>query len=323
LFLESMRQTAPLILARLGLAGVGIGQTAASSVAGQLQAIRRAGTPGWASGGPSVWTGGRLDFGTATLDPDSNSERTIAAGTVGFDYAWKEIRAGLAATVQGGRFGNGDTGIFNVAPSVTPTLYAGYFGDRYYGYGSVGYTPGVRFTDIKRPAAYGLTGIGETKADIWAFDGEAGVKFPVNGITATPFVGLTHIIAKLHGYTEDGAAGGNVVYPDNTATATILRVGGEVSATIRQLTPSIRAAYNHVLNSDTQLLDVKLDQVLSPMATQTVSVQRFNGHSVTIGVGLQGDISPTIGWRVGYDASIATRDSAVAHGVTAGIRVGL
>jgi len=323
LFLESMRETAPLILARLGLAGVGIGQTAASSVAGQLQAIRRAGTPGWGGGGPSMWAGGRLDFGTATLAPDTDSERTLVAGTVGFDYAWQQIRAGLAATIQGGRFGNGDNGIFNVAPSVTPTLYAGYFGDRFYGYGSVGYTPGARFTDIRRPGAYGLTGVGDTKADIWAFDGEAGVKFPINGITATPFVGLTHIAANMRGYTETGAAGGNVVYPDNTATATILRVGGEVSSKIGQLTPSIRVAYNQVLNSDQQLLDVRLDQVLNPMATQTVTVQRFNGNSVTVGLGLQGDISPTVGWRVGYDASIATGGGAVAHGVTGGVRIGL
>jgi hypothetical protein len=68
---------------------------------------------------------------------------------------------------------------------------------------------------------------------------------------------------------------------------------------------------------------VSLAGVLNPMATQTVAVPRHNGHSVSIGAGLQGDISPTIGWRVGYDASVATQDGAVSHGLTAGLRVGL
>jgi hypothetical protein len=63
--------------------------------------------------------------------------------------------------------------------------------------------------------------------------------------------------------------------------------------------------------------------VMSPMATQTVAVPRFNGHSVSIGAGLRGDISPNIGWRVGYDAGIATQGGAVSHGLTAGLRVGL
>lgn len=323
LFLESLRETAPFVLARLGLAGIGVGQTAASAVAGQMQAIRRGGSAAWGYGGASTWVGGRLDFGSTTLAPDANTDRTVMSGTVGFDYAWGRIRAGIAATVQGGRVGNASTGVFEVSPTITPTLYAGYFGETAYAHGSVGYTAGVRFSDIRRPAAYGLVGTGSTRADVLAVDGEAGVKIPFAGYVATPFVGLTHISAQINGYTEDGAAGGNIVFPDQTARATTVRAGGELSTTINRYTPSIRAAYNHILSADTQLLNVSLDGVLNPMATQSVSVQRLNGHSVTVGLGLQGDITPTVGWRVGYDANIGTRDAAMSHGVTGGIRIGL
>jgi uncharacterized protein YhjY with autotransporter beta-barrel domain len=323
LFLAAMRETAPIVLARLGLAGVGAGQVAASSVAGQLQAMRRAGTPGWAAAGPSVWVGGRLDLGSSILGPDANANRTIGSGTVGFDYAWQHAHAGIAATVQGGRFGNSRSGIFDIAPSVTPTLYAAYFGDTFYAHGSAGFTPGIRFTSINRPGAYGLIGTGDTKADIYSFDGEAGLKFLLNGYRVTPFIGLTHIIAEINGYTEDGAAGGNIVYPKHSVSATTLRVGGELATTINQLTPSLRVAYNHVLSPETRLLNVSLDGVLNPMATQSVAVPRFDGHSVTVGLGLQGDLSPTVGWRVGYDAALATRDGALSHGLTAGIRIGL
>jgi hypothetical protein len=323
LFLESMRETAPLILSRLGLGALAIGQIAAASVGGQLQAYRRGGSPGWSGSGPSGWVGGRLEFGSTILAPDAGSDRTITAGTVGFDYAWEHARLGIAATIQGGRVGSADTGAFNVSPSVTPTVYAGYFGNMFYAHGSAGYTPQARFSDIRRPGAYGLTGTGDTSADIFGLDGEAGVKIPVARFTATPFVGVTHVIARIAGYTEDGAAGGNVVYPDHTVSATTLRIGGEVQTTINQLTPSLRVAYNHVLSPDSQLLNVSLAGVLNPMATQTVAVPRHNGHSVSIGAGLQGDISPAIGWRVGYDASVATQDGAVSHGLTAGLRVGL
>jgi hypothetical protein len=299
LFLESMRETAPLILARLGIGALGIGQTSAA------------------------WVAGRLEFGSTILAPDAGTDRTITAGTIGFDYAWEHARLGIAATIQGGRVGSADTGEFNVSPSVTPTVYAGYFGSTFYAHGSAGYTPQARFSDIRRPGAYGLTGSGDTHADIFSLDGETGVKIPLGRFVATPFVGLTHVTARIAGYTEDGAAGGNVVYPDHTVSATTLRIGGEVQTTINQLTPSLRVAYNHVLSPDSQLLNVSLAGVMSPMATQTVAVPRFNGHSVSIGAAVQGDIAPTIGWRVGYDASVATQGGEVSHSLTAGLRVGL
>ena len=46
------------------------------------------------------------------------------------------------------------------------------------------------------------------------------MKIPLGRFVATPFVGLTHVTARIAGYTEDGAAGGNVVYPDHTVSAT-------------------------------------------------------------------------------------------------------
>lgn len=324
LFLQAMRETAPVILARLGLGAIGTGQASAASIAGQLQAIRRAGTPAWGNGGPSAWIGGRFEFGQTTLVPDANTDRTIAAGTVGFDYAWQQIRVGIAATIQGGRFGDTSNGEFNVSPSVTPAVYAGYFGNPFYIYGSAGFTPSVKFKDIRRPGAYGLTGTGETTADAFTIDGETGVRIPLGaGINVTPFAGVTHVTAWLDGYTETGAAGGNIVYPDQTVYATTVRVGAELSATINHITPSLRVAYNHVVSPSSQLLNVSLAGVLSPMATQAVTVPRFDGHTVTIGVGLQGDITSAVGWRIGYDANVATKDGAVSHGVTAGVRVGL
>lgn len=62
---------------------------------------------------------------------------------------------------------------------------------------------------------------------------------------------------------------------------------------------------------------------VSSVDAPAVSVQRLDGDSVTVGLGLQGDITPVVGWRVGYDAGIATRDGTMSHGLTAGVRIGL
>jgi hypothetical protein len=318
LFLQSMQETTPIILARLGLGATGIAQTASTAVAGQLQAWRRGTTPGWTGTGTSAWVAGRLESGAGILSPGSNTDPTILAGTLGFDHAWQQMRVGIAATVQGGRFAD-PNGNFNVAPSVTPTIYAGYFGDRFYAQASAGFTPGARFTSINRPGAYGLTGTGNTKANSVGLDGELGLKYKVDQYNVTPFVGLSHITSKIEGYTETGAAGGNVLYPDTNVSVTTARFGGELSTTFRKMTPSVRVSYNRVVSPGTQSVNVSLAGVIGPMATQTVDVPRFNGHSVTTAFGLQGDVSPTIGWRVGYDANIGTEKGTVLHAVTAGL----
>ena len=109
---------------------------------------------------------GRVEFGDERLTPDLNTDRTLVAGTVGFDYAWDRYHVGVAGTIQGGNVGESATGRFDVSPAVTPSIYAAYFGNPFYLQAYAGVTPKAHFTNVDRPAAYGLTGTGSTSADI-------------------------------------------------------------------------------------------------------------------------------------------------------------
>jgi hypothetical protein len=113
-----------------------------------------------------------------------------------------------------------------------------------------------------------------------------------------------------------------VAFPGHHADATILRAGAEISTTWNQLTPSLRVTYNAALDHDGHWENVSLAGVLSPIATQGVFVPRLTWDSVTIGTAIQGDYTAKIGWRLAYDANIATKGGAVAHAVTGGLKFG-
>ncbi|WP_159727070.1 esterase-like activity of phytase family protein [Methylosinus sp. Ce-a6] len=322
LFLKSMRDTAPVTLARIDAGALGLASSAAAPVVAQLHSIRRAQSGVFAAQGLSAWLGGNVDFGPTATRPGLDGDRTLYGGSFGLDYGWKELRAGVAATVRAGQYGGGALGYFDISPTVSPSLYAGYFGDLFYLHGTATFSPDVGFSDIRRLAAYGLTGVGRTSVDSYAFGGEIGAKLNLDAFQFTPFFGVTQTHATIRGYTESGAAGGNVVYPEHSILATTLRYGVEASASLLGVNPWVRAAYNQALDRDPKRVQVSLAGVLSPMATQSILIPTYDRNSVTVGVGAQGDFAPNIGWRIGYDADIATRYGNVAHSVTTALRVG-
>jgi hypothetical protein len=65
---------------------------------------------------------------------------------------------------------------------------------------------------------------------------------------------------------------------------------------------------------------VSLAYVDTPIAAQTVSVTGFGAHDATIGAGLQGALTKTLHWRVGYDGSIPFNGGRASHGITGGLR---
>ncbi|WP_198022762.1 esterase-like activity of phytase family protein [Methylosinus sp. LW3] len=322
LFLKSMRDTTPQVLGRIDAGALGLASSAAAPVIAQLQSIRRAQSGVFAAQGLSTWLGGNVDFGPTASRPGLDGDRTLYGGSFGVDYGWKEIRVGVAATVRAGQYGGGALGYFDISPTVSPSLYAGYFGDLFYLHGTATFSPDVGFSDIRRLGAYGLTGVGRTSVDSYAFGGEIGAKLKLDAFQFTPFFGVTQTHATIRGYTESGAAGGNVVYPEHSTYATTLRFGGEVSASFLGVNPWVRVAYNEMLDRDPRRVNVSLAGVLSQMATQTILIPTYDRNSVTVGVGAQGDLAPNIGWRIGYDADVATRNGAVAHSVTTAVRIG-
>lgn len=317
LFYQSMMDTAPIVLARLDSIAAAPVAVAASTVAGELSAMRRSG-PASGRNGPSAWVAGQLVFGDDALS-GQNGTREIQSGTFGFDSTFDAWRVGIAATVT--RVATG--GDFNARPgaAIVPMLYAGWFGSNAYAFASAGWAPNFSINGMSRPAAYGLTAKGDTKANSFVADMESGYRVSLTGFDLTPFAGLTQIRTSTNAFVETGAAGGNIAYASNSVSNTLLRVGMEASTDWQGATAWLRLGWLKSLTPGSYDAAVRLAYVNTPIASQTVSVSGFGANNATIGAGLQGSLTKTMDWRLGYEGSVPVNGGRASHGITAGLRV--
>ena len=317
LFYQSMMETAPVVFGRLGSIAAAPATVAASNVAGELSAMRRSG-PASARQGSSAWVAGQLVFGDDALSGQSGS-RDIQSGTFGLDTSFGAWRVGLAATVT--RVATGGDVSARPGTAILPMLYVGWFDTNAYAFASAGWAPSFSVNGLTRPAAYGLTAKGDTKASNFVADMEAGYRISMTGFDLTPFAGLTQVRTHTNAFTETGAAGGNIAYGSDSVSNTLLRAGVEASTSWQGATAWLRLGWLKSLTPGSHNAAVSLAYVNTPIASQTVSVSGFGANNATIGAGLQGALTKTIDWRVGYDGSIPVNGGRASHGITAGLRV--
>ena len=317
LFYQSMMDTAPVVLARLDAIAAAPATQAASAVAGELSAMRRSGSASGRSGA-SAWVAGQFVFGDDALS-GQNGSRDIQSGTFGLDTAFGAWRVGLAATVT--RVATGGDVSARPGTAILPMLYAGWFDTNAYAFASMGWTPSFSINGMSRPAAYGLTAKGDTKANNFAADVEAGYRVSMTGFDLTPFAGLTQVRTHTNAFTETGAAGGDIAYASNSVSNTLLRAGVEASTNWQGATAWLRLGWLKSLTPGSHNAGVSLAYVNTPIASQTVSVSGFGANNATIGAGLQGALTKTVDWRVGYEGSIPVNGGRASHGITAGLRV--
>jgi hypothetical protein len=317
LFHQSMMETAPIMFGRLGSIAAAPATIAASNVSGELSAMRRSG-PQTGRGGASAWVAGQLVFGDDALS-GQNGSRDIQSGTFGLDTSFGAWRVGLAATVA--RVATGGDVSARPGTAILPMLYAGWFDTNAYAFASMGWTPSFSINGMSRPAAYGLTARGDTKANNFVADMEAGYRVSMTGFDLTPFAGLTQVRTHTNAFTETGAAGGNIAYGSDSVSNTLLRAGVEASTSWQGATAWLRLGWLKSLTPGSHNAGVSLAYVNTPIASQTVAVSGFGANNATIGAGLQGALTKTIDWRVGYDGSIPVNGGRASHGITAGLRV--
>jgi outer membrane autotransporter protein len=324
LSLAVMKATAPTVLQGLGAGALSLAASATRSVQDHLSALRRsAGLPGqgaWGTSGPALWVGGDFVFADQPRNGGLSLDRTIAQGSAGIDLPltgpW---RAGLAVGGGGGSLSR-PQGFRQDQSAFTVAAYGGYYGPTFYAQGIVGGAPIIDLSGIRRPAAYGLTADAKTSATALSLDGEAGLILDRDAFRLMPFVGLSHLSARVSGFTETGAAGNNVAYGGLTVLQTTARFGAELAYTgFGGIVPSVRVAYNLGLGPQQSAGLFRLASVQNPMAVATSAIPFLKSDFVTAGVGLQGSLTENLGWRVDYQAAIGTR-AGVAHGVTAGLR---
>jgi uncharacterized protein YhjY with autotransporter beta-barrel domain len=316
-YLAALTTTGPLAVEMTGQTGLAIAATNSPNILSQLNAQRRAGAQqlgfnGWVAGSyeSSKWD----NFGR-TLGLNAN--RDGFRGTVGFDYSFLQgLMVGVAAGY--GDISTDSKSGFNIsAHGYSFSVYArAMMGGLYT---QAGYSLGhADYDKILRPSAYGLTGLGKTSGKTESAFVEAGYMFDAgDNVKIGPLVGYSRDWARINGYTETGAAGGNIIMPQNALSTSVVSIGGEISGNFDGYLPYARITYNHDFSTAPRSLVLSLASAQNAMGTQTVTIPAANESYTEIGVGIQGVVMERATWNLGYGAQIGS-DDRFSHVIHAG-----
>lgn len=315
LSLESMMTGAPLILEAAAQSALSVARAGVNDIVDHQRASMRA---GWDTKGFSGWASGShldLDWDEFPL-PGTSAKGKAFRGTIGIDYGLDD------RGVFGLTLGYGDA---EVEPATGfEASVDGYSLGANWRFAANGLQIGVGYiyahlnaNEIERPAAYGLTAIGDGGGASHGFFLDVGYDVSFGRVTVSPIAGYRYGKADLDAYDESGAAGGNVALPDFSRTSSIVSVGAEASFSTGLLTPFARAGYNFELSDGIRSASVRLINADAAMATQSVLVPTANQDFVSAGAGLQG-LAGDVLWHIAYAAEFG-RDEKMSHGISAGL----
>jgi len=321
-YLESMIGSAPYVIAATGANAMELAPGNARAIGGHFDNTRYAtlgmAQPAQGAGGFDIWAEGNVSF----LDDSSTASGEGRAGGI--------VIGGDAALMPGFRLGL--AGGYHLATTDEESdvdfrgdawefsAFAGYSMAGLYLNGS--YTYGELDVDrIARPAGYGLIAEGNTEGSLHTFRGEAGYLFPLDGFHLGPVAGAEWVKTEIDGYTETGAAGGNVVYPSTESDNWLGFVGAEASLPVSDaIRLTGRGVYNFVDEGELTSAIVSLASAAHAMGTQTVTVPDYSQDSVGLSLSATGLAEMNSMWHVSYGAQIGI-DNGVTHRVSVGINV--
>lgn len=326
LFAAALERLGPLAMAVTDQTVFAVAEQGARTIATHLSVLRSAalGTlPSRAKAGAdrrrvSVWVDGlyhRSDIESDAVTADADR----MAGTVGLDIrVGPGFTVGAAVGAQTGR-NDPESGFETAYDAFALSVYAQYLRDGLSLGAAYNFVP-VSFDKIVRPGAYGLAGRGETDARAHVLSGEIAYHFSLGEVSAGPLASLTYVHAQIDGYTERGAAGGNIVYPDRDGDRTVATFGAEAVLPLETVVMTGRASYNLLLDSNDQSADLGLASVVGGGVTR-VAVPADESDSITLGLRAQGSFpGGMLGWYLGYDLDVGL-DGGSASTVGSGVRV--
>lgn len=301
-YLAWMIGTGPLAVAAVQQSALSLAGINSGNVAAQLNANRRAG--GSAPGTFTPWIIGSFGYvngDNLTSPTGETGTRNGFQGSIGLDYTFSPN------LVVGGAFGAGRInrhGAFSHdADGYDFSLYGRLMVDGFYA--QAGYSFGyANFDNINRPAAYGLTAGGSTSGDLQSAFVEAGYDFDFGVAKAGPVAGYQLQWAKIDGYAETGAAGGNVAMPQTIARSQTLMAGVEAFGAFMGVTPFARLTYNHDFDAEARYATFKLASANAAMASARVAIPHVALNYGELGLGVQGRVGVGV-WSVGYTAQLA------------------
>lgn len=314
LFYEAMVKGGPIVAGALQASGATLGGAAGAAIDAQSDSARRAGN----GDAPGVW--GSLRY--ANIDPLIAGEEysaEVLGGAIGAEIDLiPGFKGGLALTYdQGSADITGGYGYDMTGTSAA--IYGAYGKGAMFAQASLGFG-WLTFEDIVRPAAFGLTATGQTEGRSTALNVKLGYVPDWGGFHLGPIAAFKTVRVRVDGFSETGAAGGNLTYAQNTATQTTFALGAEAYAPVwDRFLASGSLMINAPSGGDNQAL-LKLSSSTAAIATQLVDAPSLADDSLSLALGLQSDGSEQLGWRIGYEVQMGLdRTQDLNHQVTAGV----
>jgi uncharacterized protein YhjY with autotransporter beta-barrel domain len=312
-YLRAMTEFAPSTVNETTRVARELAQSSAETITQRFVNLRHAAEPG--SDGMAVWVagGGVSRDNSGLLMGTSDTELSI-----GLDANINaQFRVGAAlAQVQGeaesDRLFNADHVSYQFS------VYGTFSSNGLYAT-AIATHADLRLDDLQRAAAYGLTAYGDTDGNGYSVVGEVGYMLENNQVRFGPLAGVRWLQTDIAGYTENGAAGGNIVYPTIKTDGTTGYVGGEVSmATANNLRSILRLTYADGEDVDGSDASLRLHSTSHAMGTQLVTVGHEAESEIEASFTLTGQAAGKYNWWLNYAAKDAD-EAELEHSVKAGL----
>lgn len=305
LYFQAMMTGAPVVLAAAMETGQDLALGNAKAIEAELDAARRSG----AADGTRLW--GSLRY--ADIDPLLNGAAYTAeaiGGTVGISHAVSPFWTLGAAVSHQQSEADVDGGYEIEAAGTALSAYAAYVGGPAFLQGSL--TGGwLDFDKIVRPAAFGLTATGATEGWMESAAVRAGYVPEMDGFALGPVASIKYAKVDVDGYLETGAAGGNILFPSQTADMILFAGGAEASGEVAENTLLVGGLfYNGQAGGGDRLALVKLASSSAALASQLVNVPELADDFLSFQIGLQSKGADALQWRVGYELQMGVKESS-------------
>ncbi|MCC7271069.1 MAG: autotransporter outer membrane beta-barrel domain-containing protein, partial [Alphaproteobacteria bacterium] len=252
----------------------------------------------------------------------SQSLRTSGV-SVGGDHALAPgLAVGVAASYVTGKAKAGYGSEYDPS-AVGLSLYGsyelgGFYVDAAYTYGF------QKFDKVRRPDPYGLTGRGDFDGTSHTISAQTGYDFVSGQLVMGPVGGLSYVRGDFDGYTETGAAGGNIRYSGGDFDSLVGRLGWQVSYRLRDrdfaFVPFGEIAYEREFLNKKTSAAFSLASAESSLGTTVVGLPSQNQHALSLTVGAQGVLDETVTIGLGYNFKVGD-DGFTSHTLTG--RVGV
>lgn len=269
---------------------------------------------GPAAGDIVPWASGSYRSADRSDSFEEGSRKTrnnFTSGAAGVDYFFnREFFIGVAAG-----YVSGDVKApYDIKMDTSGGFFSAYGGVRMGSvYANLSATFGFQDHDrINRPDPYGLTARGKTSGDTRSVRLEAGYDLRSDAVTTGPIASIAWANHHTKGFTEEGAAGGNIRYPSLSANSLITRLGWQASYRTEisgmPLTPALSLAWERENSNGVTGATLGLASVDSDFANVGVRLPTQRGDYFSGGVGLSLQVSQDIAAQLGYSVLLGDRD---------------